>query len=92
MFTYKYVILTLLTCMYSLFQGNLLDRPRTELDSHYFFSSMGLGVGISSMQGWRPSMEDSHVFVDIPSRRDHLFLAIFDGYVYLGRAHIFIYI
>lgn len=60
-------------------QGNLLDKPHTDLDSHYFASSTGLHVGVSSMQGWRPSMEDAHVFVDIPSRRDHLFLAVFDG-------------
>lgn len=68
-------------------QGNLLDKPHTDLDSHYFASSTGLHVGVSSMQGWRPSMEDAHVFVDIPSRRDHLFLAVFDGHGGDGAAH-----
>ena len=58
-----------------------MDSANTDLDSHEFISALGLRVGISSMQGYRPTMEDSHVAIDVPSRRDHLFLAVFDGYI-----------
>jgi serine/threonine protein phosphatase PrpC len=35
------------------------------------------------MQGWRQEMEDDHIAQDMPSRQDHTFLAVFDGYIVL---------
>jgi serine/threonine protein phosphatase PrpC len=63
-----------------------LDAPRTEKDSHSYISRNGLQVGASGMQGWRLEMEDAHVLIDIPSRPDHLFLAVFDGHAGSGGA------
>ena len=37
-------------------------------------------MGLSEMQGWRLEMEDSHVALNMPSRPDHTFLAVFDGH------------
>ena len=31
------------------------------------------------MQGWRLDMEDAHIITDLPSLRDHTFVAVFDG-------------
>ena len=36
------------------------------------------------MQGWRLEMEDAHISQDMPSRPDHTFLAVFDGYILLS--------
>lgn len=38
------------------------------------------------MQGWRLEMEDAHIIVDMPTRKDHLFLAVFDGHAGAGAA------
>ena len=38
------------------------------------------------MQGWRLEMEDAHVSIDMPSRSDHTFLAVFDGHGGAGAA------
>lgn len=43
-------------------------------------------IGASGMQGWRLEMEDAHIIVDMPSRKDHLFLAVFDGHAGAGAA------
>ena len=32
------------------------------------------------MQGWRLEMEDTHIAAEIPSKPDHVFLAVFDGH------------
>ena len=32
------------------------------------------------MQGWRMEMEDAHVSVDMPSKPNHTFVAVFDGH------------
>ena len=32
------------------------------------------------MQGWRLEMEDAHISKAMPTRPDHTFLAVFDGY------------
>lgn len=32
------------------------------------------------MQGWRLEMEDAHIVKDMPSKPDHLFVAVFDGH------------
>lgn len=67
-------------------QGNTLDTPNTEKDSHVCESSTGLVVGASGMQGWRLEMEDAHILQDMPSRNDHVFLAVFDGHAGAGAA------
>ncbi len=67
-------------------QGNSLDAPLIEKDGEIFSSSTGVEVGASGMQGWRLEMEDSHIVTDIPSREDHLFLAVFDGHAGAGAA------
>lgn len=38
------------------------------------------------MQGWRLEMEDAHILEDMPSRNDHIFLAVFDGHAGAGAA------
>lgn len=64
----------------------MLDAPITEKDSDSYTSSTGLNCGSSGMQGWRLEMEDAHVSIDIPSKPDHLFLAVFDGHAGGGAA------
>ena len=61
-------------------QGNLLDAPKTDKRSEPFYTSTGLCVGSSGVQGWRLEMEDSHIAKDMPSRPDYTLLAVFDGY------------
>jgi serine/threonine protein phosphatase PrpC len=63
-----------------------LDTPKTEKDSHNYTSSTGLKAGSTGMQGWRLEMEDAHVSIDMPSRPDHMFLAVFDGHAGAGGA------
>ncbi|CAJ1953903.1 unnamed protein product [Cylindrotheca closterium] len=42
--------------------GNTLDKPKTEKDTSVGVSSEdGLSWGVSSMQGWRLTMEDAHI-------------------------------
>src|SRR6056300_831887 len=44
--------------------GNTLDKPKTEKDTTVGCSENaedGLSWGVSSMQGWRLSMEDAHI-------------------------------
>lgn len=67
--------------------GNLLETPITTKDGERFVSSTGISVGASGMQGFRLEMEDDHIAVDIPSRPDHMFLAVFDGHAGAGAAH-----
>ncbi len=59
--------------------GNFLDSPNTAKDSENYLTSTGLKVGVTGMQGWRTEMEDAHISIDMPSKPDHTFLAIFDG-------------
>lgn len=42
---------------------------------------------MSSMQGFRPEMEDDHVMAVIPSCPSHVFLAVFDGHGGSSAAH-----
>lgn len=66
--------------------GNLLDAPKTEKDELDFTSSTGLKGGISAMQGWRLEMEDAHICRDMPSKKDHMLVAVFDGHGGSGTA------
>jgi serine/threonine protein phosphatase PrpC len=56
--------------------GNYLESPRTEKQTE----SHGSNVGISSMQGWRMSMEDTHIATNMPNAEDHALFAVFDGH------------
>jgi len=38
------------------------------------------------MQGWRLEMEDAHIAQEIPSKPDHVFVAVFDGHGGAGAA------
>lgn len=55
-------------------QGNKII---TEKESHLYEGS--IKAGVAGMQGKRNEMEDSHIIADMPSKKDHLFLAVFDG-------------
>jgi len=67
--------------------GNLLDIPITTKEGERYTSKLGIQIGASGMQGFRLEMEDDHIAIDIPSRPDHLFLAVFDGHAGAGAAH-----
>jgi len=59
----------------------------TEKTTHLYVSSNGqLRAGLCGMQGWRPEMEDEHIAQDMPTRRDHIFLCVFDGHGGAGAA------
>ena len=57
-----------------------MDSPKTEKTTEYFESHTGIKVGATGMQGWRIEMEDAHIATNMPTRPDHMFLAVFDGY------------
>ena len=61
--------------------GQTLDKPITE---KYNESNcrQGIRYGLSSMQGWRSSMEDSHsALISIPTLGDNIsWFAVFDGH------------
>jgi serine/threonine protein phosphatase PrpC len=63
--------------------GNYLESPRTEKNTE----SHGSNVGISSMQGWRISMEDTHIATNMPNADDHTLFAVFDGHGGVGAAN-----
>ena len=42
--------------------GTLLDKPVTEKEDTEEGEAHGLRYGVSSMQGWRVDMEDSHCY------------------------------
>jgi hypothetical protein len=67
-------------------QGNTLDTPNKEKKSELYVTSAGINVGSSFMQGWRFEMEYSNISLDMPSRPDHTFLAVFDGHGGAGSA------
>ena len=60
--------------------GNFLHSPITEKETETGEGN-GLKYGISCMQGWRASMEDSHTAVSsIPGWTTSSFYAVFDGH------------
>jgi len=59
--------------------GNHLVAPVTDKNTSHFAAN-GLEAGISEMQGFRNSMEDTHVATTIPSAPDHTLFAVFDGH------------
>jgi hypothetical protein len=75
-----FIHLNVILKLFQLLKGNLLEVPKTEKESEHYVTSGGLLVGSSAMQGWRLEMEDSHLSIDMPSRPDHTFFAVFDGY------------
>ena len=63
-----------------------MDSPNTAKTSELFTSSTELTVGSSGMQGWRMEMEDAHIAMDMPSKPNHTFVAVFDGHGGAGAA------
>lgn len=61
--------------------GGMLSEPETEKKTHRG-DGLGLRYGISSMQGWRPEMEDAHdVKLGLKyGLDDWSFFAVFDGH------------
>lgn len=61
--------------------GGMLSEPETEKKTHHG-EGLGLRYGISSMQGWRPEMEDAHdVKIGLKyGLNDWSFFAVFDGH------------
>lgn len=61
--------------------GGMLSEPETEKKTHHG-EGLGLRYGISSMQGWRPEMEDAHdVKLGLKyGLNDWSFFAVFDGH------------
>ena len=59
--------------------GAFLDKPKTE---KYNESKTGAGLryGLSSMQGWRLSMEDAHICNENLDGNGMGLFAIFDGH------------
>lgn len=58
----------------------MLDTPITTKESEVCISSTGLRCGVSAMQGYRTEMEDYHILMDMPSSKDNLIAAVFDGH------------
>ena len=60
--------------------GNFLNSPIIEKETEEGVANT-LKYGVSSMQGWRASMEDSHTVVEsIPGFEQGSLLACFDGH------------
>jgi protein phosphatase 1B len=63
--------------------GNILERPVTDKLTERGETQSGCLVrwGVSSMQGYRPEMEDQHnCITSIPGLDGHMFLAVYDGH------------
>lgn len=61
--------------------GAFLDKPKTEKKMEQGHCPDQFAYGISSMQGWRVDMEDSHTAkVEIPGLKEWSFFAVFDGH------------
>jgi len=65
--------------------GNHLLVPSTTKETTSF-STNGLNAGISSMQGFRREMEDTHIIANMPNAPDHSLFAVFDGHGGKGAA------
>ncbi|KAF1749882.1 hypothetical protein GCK72_016427 [Caenorhabditis remanei] len=63
--------------------GAFLDKPKTD-KTNVHGEGNGIRYGMSSMQGWRICMEDSHIAEAIMSQsspyKDWSFFAVFDGH------------
>ncbi|KAH9184665.1 hypothetical protein AeNC1_013357 [Aphanomyces euteiches] len=60
--------------------GNFLSTPRTDKET-YVGEGNGISYGVSSMQGWRSSMEDTHVAqTEMPGFKGCSIFAVFDGH------------
>jgi serine/threonine protein phosphatase PrpC len=66
--------------------GNSPEKPSVEKESEDMTSQTGLQIGCSGMQGWRSDMEDQHLALDIGPKKDHTFVAVFDGHGGAGAA------
>ncbi|BES96085.1 unnamed protein product [Nesidiocoris tenuis] len=60
--------------------GVTLSSPMTEKNT-MFVENAAYRVGVSSMQGWRVSMEDAHaVHLEMPGDQSAAFFAVYDGH------------
>jgi len=60
--------------------GQILSEPVTLKDTSACQSTQ-LKVGISSMQGWRNTMEDAHThLVSLPDDESAAFFGVYDGH------------
>jgi serine/threonine protein phosphatase PrpC len=66
--------------------GNLLDQPKTVKEDSELKICCSLEIGATGMQGWRLEMEDAHLVEEVPSKKDHIFLGVFDGHGGWGAA------
>ena len=66
--------------------GNLLDQPKTVKEDSELKVCCSLEIGATGMQGWRLEMEDAHLVEEVPSKKDHIFLGVFDGHGGWGAA------
>ena len=65
--------------------GFLLPYPKTKLlDNETVYTSAGLEIAHSSMQGYRRQMEDAHIIEDFDSIRQHTLVAVLDGHAGSG--------
>ena len=65
--------------------GFLLPYPKTKLlDNETIFTSAGLEIAHSSMQGYRRQMEDAHIIEDFDSIPLHTLVAVLDGHAGSG--------
>lgn len=64
----------------------MLDAPKTEKPHSELRVCASLSVGVTGMQGWRLEMEDSHLCLEFPSKKDDVVLGVFDGHGGSGAA------
>lgn len=64
----------------------MLDAPKTEKPHSELKVCAGLEVGVTGMQGWRLEMEDSHLCLELPTKKDNVLLGVFDGHGGSGAA------
>ena len=63
-----------------------LDRPKTEQLHPLNITLNSLEIGHSSIQGYRPQMEDQFIAQTLPDLPDHVLVAVLDGHAGQGAA------
>ena len=63
-----------------------LDRPKTEQLHPLNITLNSLEIGHSSIQGYRPQMEDQFIAQTLPDLPDHVLVAVWDGHAGPGAA------
>ena len=68
--------------------SHLASKPKTAKIDAMNVELNGLEIGHSSIQGWRPSMEDAYIIESLDSAPGHTLVAILDGHAGFGAATI----